>query len=237
MLPTGVVLHPSLHHSRPLEVDLCTLAQPGRRSKAWRRGRFRYISAGSHLVDLRISTKACDSSTLPNNFRSGLVTAPRSPIVTIPWWLLRAIAAGQLTNTGLCGCFSELRIPGYRFLYHIKCSQDEVLTYIRAFPIYFSLYLECPSSVSFSGFLSQLSGRNLPTFSLTHIGESHKDRLNECFLAFRSDNQEIFMVHHVPSTVVGITGDSKDPILCFWREMTEWIQSIQACSVNHFGLI
>lgn len=164
----------------------------------------------------------------------------------------------------MCICVTEFKIPGYRSLHHIRCSQDEVFTYIQD-PV--PLYLQCPPSISFLGFQSQMSPppRNLPWTSwswvknlpqrqtlnialyqpdchcrlvwLTELGapkcrscfmaslvpsmvlspggiskpsisytprKSHKSRLRECVLAFKSDKPKIFIVHCVPSTDVGI---------------------------------
>lgn len=154
-VPHTRAAHPSLHHSVPQEGDLYTLDQPGHLGSALA-GDLRpggEVSLGIYPLAptllVCISTKAYNPSFLqmpgllpPQQLWPELVTAPRPPGVTIHCWfpftlpmtpqlsLLRVTAVWELTNTGINRCFSELRIPGYRFLHHTKCSQDEVFTYI-----------------------------------------------------------------------------------------------------------
>lgn len=86
--------------------------------------------------------------------------------------------------------------------------------------IFPSTYNALPLSPSQAFGVSYLKG--ISQLSLLHTQDRATKRLNECFLAFRSDNQERFMVHHVPSTGVWASQETaKTPFLCLWRDMTE----------------
>lgn len=83
-------------------------------------------------------------------------------------------------------------VPGYRFLHHIKCSQDEVLT-LKFLHTRYSLHLACPSPFSRllesdiwkkSQFcLLYIKAKNLLTLLYTQDRTTKIDRMNMFWLS------------------------------------------------------